>query len=51
MITAEETTEYEEKARATVAVAFFRKPVDLDEMVAVIHRELLGESPPVESSA
>jgi DNA-binding response OmpR family regulator len=51
IITAGETTEYEEKARAAGAVAFFRKPVDHEELVSVIRRELGDEPPPAKKSA
>jgi two-component system, OmpR family, KDP operon response regulator KdpE len=51
IITAGETTEYEEKARAAGAVAFFRKPIAYDELVAVIHRELGQGATPAKKSA
>lgn len=44
IITGEEDKDYEDKARKAGAVAFFRKPVDHDQLLAVISREL-GEEP------
>ncbi len=45
IITGEQEKDYESRAKAAGAIAFFRKPVDHDQLLAVIARELGEPSP------
>lgn len=45
IITGEEGKDYESRVKAVGAVAFFRKPVDYHELLAVIRGELEEETP------
>jgi two-component system chemotaxis response regulator CheY len=51
IITGEEGKDYETRAKAAGAVAFFRKPVDNEELLKVVARELSAKEPTVKPAA
>jgi CheY-like chemotaxis protein len=51
IITGEEGEDSEARARAAGAVALLRKPLNLDELLAIIRRELGEPPPPAPASA